>query len=267
MADARSRIRDLIGTFWVLGLLGVVYVLEPDTSLEEVRKSGVLRACLPASYPPLVTGEVERPGIDVELLQAIAKDIGVRLSIATSSQMGQDFNPRNWRITRAQCQVLGGGVVESGVTRSFLDTVAGHEETGWAIVSKADPPPLAGRKVAVLAGLSGLDRIALSRDLRAAQASVSVAPTPAVFVQRIASGEVDAGITEKLIGQRMAAENGWRIGWAPGDLPRFRIVFGVWKGDLTLRRAIDSAYRKLERTGEKDRILARYLTVPSAARP
>lgn len=259
MADARSRIRDLLGTFWVLGLLGGVYLLEPDTSLDEMRKSGILRACLPSSYPPLVTGVVERPGIDVELLQAIAKDLGVRLAITSNPQMGQDFNPRNWRITRAQCQVLGGGVTESPLTRSFLDTVAAHAQTGWAIISKGEAPSLAGKKVAVLAGISGLDRLALSGELRGSGVSATVAPTPAAFVQRIASGEVDAGITERLMGERLAAENGWRIGWAPGNLPQYRIVLGVWKGDLTLKRAISDAYRRLEKSGEKDRILGRYL--------
>ena len=267
MADARSRIRDLLGTFWVLGLLGGVYFLEPDTSLDEMRKSGGLRACLPTSYPPLVTGVAEKPGIDVELLGAIAKDLGVRLTITSNPQMGQDFNPRNWRITRAQCQVLGGGVIESPLTRSFLDTVAGHAETGWAIVSKGDPPQLAGKRIAVLAGISGLDRLALSRDLRAAEAIATLTPTQAAFVQRIASGDVDAGITERLMGERIAAENGWRIGWAPGNLPRYRIVLGVWKGDLTLKRAISDAYGRLERSGEKDRILARYLGGGLNARP
>ena len=262
----RNPVRDGISSLLVLSLLGAVYLLDPDTSLQEVRKSGALRLCLPASYPPLVTGIADKPGIDVELLQAIAGDLGVKLAVTSNSAMGQDFNPRNWRITRAQCQVLAGGVVESDLTRSFLDTTAAHAETGWAIVSKGQPPALAGKRIAVLAGISGLDRLGLSRDLRAAQANAVVAATPAVFAQRIASGEVDAGITERLMGDRIAAENGWRSDWAPGDLPRYRVVFGLWKGDLTLKRAVTRAYERLEKSGEKDRFVATYLG-PAKANP
>src|SRR5258707_13151356 len=86
----------------IFGLLGAVYLLPPDSSLSEVRKTGVLRACMPPSYPPLVTGDRDAPGIDVELLQALAKGIGVRLVVTPNAAMGQDFNPRNWHVTRAQ---------------------------------------------------------------------------------------------------------------------------------------------------------------------
>ena len=54
----------------VFGLLGAVYLLPPDTALQQVRAAGALRVCLPPSYPPLVTGDPSAPGIDVELLQA-----------------------------------------------------------------------------------------------------------------------------------------------------------------------------------------------------
>jgi hypothetical protein len=108
-----SKVRQFAPYVVIFGLLGAVYLLPPDTSLGEVRKAGVLRACLPPSYPPLVTGDRDAPGIDVEMLQALAKNIGVSLIISSNPAIGQDFNPRNWHVTRAQCEVLGGGVVAS----------------------------------------------------------------------------------------------------------------------------------------------------------
>ena len=96
-----SRVRQFAPYVLIFGLLGAVYLLPPDTSLGEVRKAGVLRACMPSLYPPLVTGDRAAPGIDVELLEALAKGLGVRLVVTANPAIGQDFNPRNWRVTRA----------------------------------------------------------------------------------------------------------------------------------------------------------------------
>ena len=52
-----SKVRQFAPYVLIFGLLGAVYLLPPDTSLGEVRKAGVLRACMPPNYPPLVTGD------------------------------------------------------------------------------------------------------------------------------------------------------------------------------------------------------------------
>ena len=97
-----GKLRRLLPYLAIFGLLGGVYLLPPDTSLSEVRKAGVLRACMPPLYPPLVTGDRAAPGIDVELLEALAQGLGVKLVVTSNPAMGQDFNPRNWHVTRAQ---------------------------------------------------------------------------------------------------------------------------------------------------------------------
>ena len=255
----RNPVRDLIGSALVLSLLGAVYFLDPDTSLQELRAAGSLRACVPQLYPPLVTASQDQPGIDIELLGEIAKSIGVPLTVVRVSAMGQDFNPRNWRVTRAQCQVLAGGVVDSPLTRSFLDTVGPHAQTGWAIVSKSGAPDIKGKHIAVLPGISGLDRLALSQALRTAGATPIVTPDANAFAQALKDGRADAGVTERLNADRIAAENAWFVDWMPGNLPRFSVVFGLWKGDLTLKRAIAKAMDRLSRDGVEARILARYL--------
>src|SRR5215470_6906089 len=127
--------RDIVSFAGVFGLLGAVYLLPPDTAFRNVRAAGMLRACMPPYYPPLITGDPAAPGIDVELLQAIAHDIGVRLATVANPLMGRDFNPRAWRITRAQCEVFAGGVVGSATTRSFLDTTPTYATTGWAMLA------------------------------------------------------------------------------------------------------------------------------------
>ena len=247
------------------GLLGGVYALPPDTSLSEVRKSGLLRVCMPPSYPPLVTGNPDAPGIDVELVQAVARKIGVRMVVNLNQAMGLDFNPRNWRVTRAQCEVLAGGVVASPTTRSFLETSPSYAQTGWALVAPKPPADIQGRRVGVLTGISGLDRLALSRYLRAQAAEVTIVPNAAEFVQGLRAGRFDVGVTERLLGGQIAAREGWSVEWAAAELPRYPVVFGLWKGDLTLKRAIVSGLETLARDGEVAKIIARYIGDARAA--
>jgi ABC-type amino acid transport substrate-binding protein len=259
-----GKLRRLLPYVLIFGLLGGVYLLPPDTSLSEVRKAGVLRACMPPDYPPLVTGDRDAPGIDVELLQALAKGLGVRLVVTPNAAMGQDFNPRNWHVTRAQCEVLAGGVVVSPITRSFLETSPSYAQTGWALLTPKllAPQPAAdiqGRRVGVLTGISGLDRLALSRHLRAQNAQVTIVPSAAELVQGLRDGRFEVAITEWLLAGQLAAREGWSVAWAAADLPRYPVAFGLWKGDLTLKRAIADGMEELRRNGEVEKIIARYV--------
>jgi polar amino acid transport system substrate-binding protein/cystine transport system substrate-binding protein/membrane-bound lytic murein transglycosylase F len=168
-------IRDALGALPILGLLAAVYLLPPDTSLSEVRRAGALHVCLPPADPPFVTGDVSAPGIDVEILQALTRDLGLTLAPVPEPAMGRDFNPRGWHVTRAACEVLAGGLVASPMTRSFLETSTPYAQTGWAVLAPQPAIPkiladLHGRKLGVLTPPSGLDRIALATHLRAAQA-------------------------------------------------------------------------------------------------
>src|ERR1700730_8708628 len=174
MAVLPRKARTPLSSLMIFGLLAGVYLLPADTSLTEVRRAGLLRACMPPLYPPLVTAGPAAPGIDVELLRALAADLGLKFAITPNQAMGEDFNPRNWRVTRAQCEVLAGGVVASPVTRSFLETSPPYAQTGWAFVSPNPIGDLPGRRAGVFTGISGLDRIALSRFLRSNNVEVTI---------------------------------------------------------------------------------------------
>lgn len=258
-----ARLREILGEYgWiglVLALLGAVTLLPPDASLAQIRADGALRVCVPQSYPPLVTGDPARPGIDIEILRHIAEGMKVRLVVSESQAMGRDFNPRNWSITRAQCQVLAGGVVASSLTRSFLETSPSYAETGWALIAPGPIGDLAGRTIGVHAGGAGLDRLALSAYLRARQARVVIAPTPEAMIEGLAAGRFEAAISEALLARGLVAERGWRVELLGDPLPRYPLALGLWKGDLTLKREITSQLARLDRDGVLKVILARYL--------
>ncbi|MBD8065428.1 transporter substrate-binding domain-containing protein [Devosia sp. PTR5] len=223
-------------------------LLPPDTSLNDRKASGVLKLCVPPSYPPLVTGKPDEPGYDIELARAIAGKLELRLLVNVLPSMGQDFNPRNWSLTRAQCDLVGGGVADTAQTRSFMQTLATGAETGWVIIGKSGAQLSKGDAVAVLPGTSGLDRIALSNWVRRAGLTARLAATPADLERLLTSSEVAAAITERYVAAQLS--EGFSVGWLdPESFPVFPMAFGLWKGDQTLMRAVRQALHQLEREG------------------
>lgn len=242
----------------IAALLVAVNFLPPDTSLKVVKERGTLRACVPTEFPPLVTTDASRPGIEIELLQEIATRLDLRLQLQRNPAIGRDFNPRNWRVTRAQCELIVGGVVASSTTRSFLETSTPHMETGWAVIVPDGVDTLSGASVGFFAGTSGLDRIALSRYLQAQGASVRVLNSSQVLAAGLASGEFDLGVSESLTARQVAEALDAHAAWLPDPLPRYPVAIGLWKGDLTLKRAVDAAMNAIRADGTFEGILESY---------
>jgi polar amino acid transport system substrate-binding protein/cystine transport system substrate-binding protein/membrane-bound lytic murein transglycosylase F len=242
----------------VFGLLAAVSFLPPDTSLSEVQRIGILRVCVPADQAPLITTDADKPGFEVELLRELAADLGVQLAFNVNSSIGRDINPRNWRLNRAQCQMIAGGVVATATTRSYLDTTPPHLETGMAIIEPQPVATLEGTKTGFLAGFSGFDRIAISRWLRGQKADIDVINSREEMVSSLKSGDITVGVTEALGANSIAEENGWSVSWLSSELEHYPIAFGLWKGDLTLKRAIVAAMHRLDENGRLDALFDRY---------
>jgi ABC-type amino acid transport substrate-binding protein len=265
MRERPRWVGDLITLAGIAALFGAVYLLPPDTSLAEVKRAGALGVCAPTLYPPLVTGKPDAPGFDVEFVQAIAARLGVKLVVNANAAMARDFNPRTWNVTRSQCQMLAGGVVASDATRSFLDTTPPHLETGWAMVTPQMPAHLEGVKVGVYTGLAGLDRIGLSRFLRAANARVEIVASAEELTDALRAGRVQAGISEALMARQIAGTLGLQVAWMPAPLARYPVAFGLWKGDLTLKRRLAAVIDELESEGLTRMLAERYRIAPIAA--
>jgi ABC-type amino acid transport substrate-binding protein len=257
-----ARLQRALQTFGpataVVALMIGVSTLPPDTSLRDIQNVGTLRACVPTSYPPLVTGDPAAPGIDVEILNVLASKLNVRLVLSPSPEMGRDFNPLNWNLNRAKCQIVAGGVVATNQTRSFLETSPSYLETGWAIVSKEPLESLSGKTLGALTLVSGLDRIGLAAYLRGQDSAVKVVPTEDVFAQNINDNTFDGGVTEALLASQLATENNWHVERVSETLARYPVVLGLWKGDLTLKHQVDAAIADMQADGTMDAILRKY---------
>lgn len=252
-------IRDLIPLGLCFLLMIAVSFLPPDTSMEEVDRLGRINVCMPADYPPLVTGNAEEPGFEVELVREIANRAGWRLGVVSNASMGRDFNPRSWRLTRAQCQMMAGGIALTATTRSFMDTAEGHLQTGWMSVSAQEAVQLqATTKVGFFAGLTGLDRIGLGQYLRGLGVQTSIVPSTAAMRQGLEDGTFDVVVSEALIAASTFPEDEWTLDWMPEPLERFELGFGFWRGDMTLQRRVSGILGDLQREGFVDQLAERY---------
>lgn len=241
-------------------LLFALTFLPPDNSLAEVQKSGVLRVCVPDAMPPLVTNDPARPGYDLEMLELIAKDLGVRLAVNRNAAIGADFNPRNWRVTRAQCQIIAGGVVSNESTRGFLELLPTGLRTGWALIRPNGKLSQAEGAVAVFPGPTGLDRLALSRYLRSKNFRIVPVSSVSQLAQSLQDGTSDLAVSDRQTLAALDFKNA-RIEWvSEADLGVFDLAFGLWKGDATLLRAVRKSQRNLFQAGVAEALAARYTT-------
>ena len=97
---------------------------------------------------------------------------------------------------------------------------------------------------------------------RTQSATARVVASPDALVGAITDGTLDAGVTEAMLATKLAAENGWTIALASPELGRYNLVFGLWKGDITLKRAIEGAFAELSADGTIAAILDRYGAAP-----
>ena len=146
----------------------------------------------------------------------------------------------------------------------LLETSPGYAETGWGLLrlqgaATATIGDLQGRTVGVFAPPSGLERNPLSTLLRAAQTRVTIVATAEALVAGLREKRFEAGVTEKLNADRIASREGFAVDWFPGGLPHYPVAFGLWRGDLTLKRAIADALERRTRDGTVGGILGRYL--------
>ncbi len=224
--------------------------LQSDTSLQIVESTGALRICVPASFPPLVTGDAKAPGFDVAVLEEIARRMNLRLSLNVNYLMGRDFNPRNWQITRASCEVIAGGVVTSGITASFLETIPTGLVNGWVMLAPKGMKFTEDQAVAVYPGFSGLDRLALSSYLRSQGLKITLVASIDELQQGVQAGRFAAVVASHLDILRIESMMPeWALTWLPDSLGRFSFGFGLWRGDVTLKRKILGVYRALEAEG------------------
>jgi ABC-type amino acid transport substrate-binding protein len=90
-------------------------------------------------------------------------------------------------------------------------------------------------------------------------------PTAEALADALKSGRIDAGVSEALMARQIAGTLGMQVAWMPEALARYPVAFGLWKGDLTLKRRLAGVIDELEDEGLTRELAGRYRIAPIEA--
>lgn len=212
--------------------------LPPDTSLAERKQTGMLRFCVPETNSALLrdpaSGESRH---ELRLIEGVAAELGLKLQLIENANMGRSYNPADWHLSRGQCDILGGGLADSATNRGFL-TLLPTGETIGLVVTGAGALPGRGEEVGVYLGSAGLDRIRLSSWMRAEGWRARPLSNPKELMDWLGRG-----------GRAVTSDQALLPAGTPvSPLPQeagetYDLAFGLWRGDMTLTRAVREALK------------------------
>jgi ABC-type amino acid transport substrate-binding protein len=246
----------------------IVGALRPasSASLDEVRKSGSLHLCANPAAPPysIRSDRNDLPGFQIELAEAVAHAMGLRLVVDWGSY------PGNATKCDASMDVVVGAKLfqPEGITGPLLGTLIPLHLTkpyaGSGVFLAVTAGSAARRfedfqpqKIGVVAGTVAYQYLA-SAGLR-----VSVFAFPDEVIAAIENGEVGAGAI-------MAPVVGWHRhehpettvmipdGYEPVPALCWNVAIGVWHADDALIEALNSAIDSVTDQRLPDRIYAKY---------
>src|SRR5690606_34722222 len=74
----------------------------------------------------------------------------------------------------------------------------------------------------------------------------------------LAEGTYDLGVTESLGARQIAGAADWPVQWLSDSLGQVPVAFGLWKGDLTLKRRVEALLTRLQDDGVVAELLSKY---------
>ena len=237
--------------------------------LEEVRREGRLRVCMwpdyyGISYRNRRTGVLQ--GLDVDLSQALAADLGVRLETVDT-----DFSRVVDDVASRRCHVamMGVGVTPARAERMAFSLPYLRSDV-YAITTRSnrnirtwedlDRP---GRVVVVQRGT--LMEPLMVRVLR--QAQLRVVSRPGEREQEVESGRADAFITDYPYSRRMLATTDWARLVAPEKVVQLTdYAYAVPLGELAWLERVNAFVRAIRQDGRLEQAARRHELLAIVAR-
>ena len=250
----------MIRSHWLLIAVGLLTLwgmrhLPPDTSAADIRQRGVVKVCHPVNLPPLVTVEAgEVKGLEAEVVRRVADEMGVRVQWNAQRNWYRTFDPTAWGIRKESCDLLVGGVAATRSSESFLVLTEPYLRAGWAWVGQGPPDELEEDvQVGFWAPYLGLDkeRFAATDFLDARGIFPYFFHSAEETLTALDEGEVEAVLTDTYTAAWLADETGAQT-WDVPELSPFSFALGLWKGEVTLKRAVNGALRKAAKRPENE---------------
>ena len=230
---------------------------ETKTSNEETTNdtSDTLKMATNAAFPPYESKEGDKfVGIDVEIAQAIADDLGKKLEICD-----MEFDSIITSVDKGEADFAMAGLTVTDERKKEVDFTSSYATGVQVVIVKADsayttPDDLKGKKIGVQLGTTG--------DAYAADdygdENVIRYSKGADAVIALKGGDVDAVIIDNEPAKAFVAENeGLKILDTEYVIEDYAIA--VKKGNNELLDSINKSREKLTSNGKIDEIIAKYI--------
>ncbi len=232
---------------------------QEQSAWERIEESGIIRVGLDPTYPPFEFLEKDGvEGIDVDLIEAIAEDLGLRVEFTYFGYDGlYDALATN------QVDVLASALVISiEKTRDFAYT-SGYFNAGQVLVSRADnpfydPAALGERNLAVELGSQGhVEATIWERQIR----DLTIEPYPSVdkALDELSHGDVDAALVDH-IGALLYLGQNRKLVFAPDPITEEPFALVVLEEQQELLDVLNESLSKLRNDNQLQMILDRWLS-------
>lgn len=220
-----------------------------DTAALELVKEGTLTVCTHLPYKPFeYTHNGEIVGFDVDIMNAVAEDLGVTTEIVDTQferiETGQSFDTN-------QCDAGAAAVTINDRRHRLMDFSHPYFDATQALLVKTDSDiktvdDLQGKKVGAQRGTTGLDYA--KENLANAGATVVEFADPALLQAAVKTGQVDAGINDSMVLFDFVAFNPdttIATEFSTGE----QYGVGVKEGNTALREEINSTLERMREDG------------------
>lgn len=223
-------------------------------------KRGTLTVCSDIPYAPFEyeddSGKVV--GIDIDLVDAIAKELGLKLAVKDT-----DFDGIFAALAAGQCDLIASSVSITDERKANNEFTQGYFDIRQSLlVRKADAEKyktldaLAGKTIGVQSETTGE---AYAKEHKPAGATIKSFTGADEMFTALRAGQVDALLQDYPINAYNAKQTGETVVSATLDSEPEQYGFAIKKGNTELRDAVDRALTELRDNGTYDEVLKKYL--------
>lgn len=222
----------------------------PYGGLARIRSAGELVVGLDQNNLPFSTAHPEPSGLDFEIANLLAQELGVALRVYWAYSAHDSYPSK--LASQKLCDVILGVMPDDRFAGRVLYSRPYYVARYRLVVRAGGGPPASDETVAVEEGIA-------VRGLRGR--AVQPSPSLEAILEAVATGRVEAGYVIATRGPWLAQRR-WpgQLAFLPAAGPedRFPIGAAVRKSEPDLKAAIDRAWDELDRSGRLARVFARW---------
>jgi polar amino acid transport system substrate-binding protein len=237
----------------------------PDT-WRRVRDRGALVVSMDPANLPYSSARGDRPGFDVEIVRALAAELGVKLRL---DWLDVRHETAVGKLLQRECDLALGAVVDPNAVEDD-EELAGkvvysrpYYGTGYLLVQRSKGPHI--KSLAEVKGARA-ERLGAEAgsvaDYRLRQRGYlrRLFPNQLAVLKSLNEGAIDFGYLWANVGWALHASPEFAVEIVPGYVPEdhWNVAVALCRGDDELKARIDAAVAKLVRDGTVSRALARY---------